>query len=60
MGIVDVAALAANAVTVASRDDDVNLTMYQIVRQRWQPVVLTFGPAKFDLHVPAFNVACLL
>ena len=50
IGIVVVAALAANAGAVPPRDH-VRPPANQIGRQRRQSIVLTFGPAVFDRDV---------
>ena len=61
MGIVVVAALAANADGVTSgRDDHGDLSANQFGRQRRQPIELILGPAVFDRHVLALDIAGLL
>jgi hypothetical protein len=32
----------------------------QVSRQRWQAIILTVGPAVFDLHIPTFDIAGFL
>ena len=60
MGIVVVAALAANAERTSGRDDHGDLSANQIGRQRRQPIDLILGPAVFDRHVLALDIAGLL
>ena len=60
MGIVVVAALAASAAGVADGGDHGDLPANQIGRQRRQPIELIFGPAVFDRHVLALDIAGLL
>ena len=61
MGIVVVAALAANAAADASaRGDHGDLSANQIGRQRRQPIDLILGPAVFDRHVLALDIAGVL
>src|SRR5262249_36490885 len=42
---------------VAARCNHVHLTADQIGRKRWEPIVLTIGPAVFDCYSLALNVA---
>jgi hypothetical protein len=58
MGIVVVAALAANAAAVP-RGDHRGLSANQVGRQRGQPIDLIFDPAVFDRHVLALDMAGL-
>ena len=61
MGIVVVAALAASADRGTSgRDDHGDLPANQFGRQRRQPIELILGPAVFDRHVLALDIAGLL
>ena len=60
MGIVVVAALAANAAGGSDRDDHGDLPANQFGRQRRQPIGLTLGPAVFDRHVLALDIAGFL
>ena len=60
MGIVVVAALAANAAAVLERGDHGDLPANQIGRQRRQSIDLIFGPAVYDRHVLALDIAGLL
>ena len=61
MGIVVVAALAANAEAGRSgRGDHGDLSANQFGRQRRQPIDLILGPAVFDRHVLALDIAGLL
>ena len=61
MGIVVVAALAANAETAPPRRrDHGDPSANQFGRQRRQPIDLTFGPAVFDRDVLALDIADLL
>ena len=56
-----VAALAANADSgAAGRGDHGDLPANQFGRQRRQPIELIFGPAVFDRHVLALDIAGLL
>ena len=57
MGIVVVAALAANAAGASDRDDHGDLSANQFGRQLRQPINLIFGPAVFDRHVLALDIA---
>ena len=61
MGIVVVAALAAKCRSgAADRGDHGDLSANQFGRQRRQPIDLTFGPAVFDRHVLALDIAGFL
>ena len=61
MGIVVVAALAANADSETSgRDDHGDAAANQFGRQRRQPIDLIVGPAVFDRHVLALDIAASL
>ena len=60
MGIVVVAALAANAGASAGRGDHGDLPANQIGRQRRQSIELILGPAVYDRHVLALDIAGLL
>ena len=60
MGIVVVAALAANAAEAAGRGDHGDPSANQIGRQRRQPIDLILGPAVFDRHVLALDIAGVL
>ena len=60
MGIVVVAALAANAAGTAGRDDHGDLSANQIGCQRRQSIELILGPAVFDRHVLALDIAGVL
>ncbi len=61
MGIVVVAALAANADSGTSgRGDHGDLSANQFGRQLRQPIDLIVGPAVFDRHVLALDIAGLL
>ena len=60
MGIVVVAALAANAAAGLPADDHGDLPANQIGRQLRQPIELILGPAVFDRHVLALDIAGLL
>ena len=56
-----VAALAAKRRSgAADRDDHGDLSANQIGRQRRQPIDLILGPAVFDRHVLALDIAGLL
>ena len=55
-----VAALAASAEASSGRGDHGDLPANQFGRQRRQPIELTLGPAVFNRHVLALDVACLL
>ena len=58
MGIVVVADLAANAAAVPpARGDHGDLSANQFGRQRRQSIGLIFGPAVFDRHVLALDIA---
>ena len=57
MGIVVVAALAANAAMLHRGGDHGDLPANQIGRQRRQPIELILGPAVFDRHVLALDIA---
>ena len=61
MGIVVVAALAANAeAATTGRGDHGDLSANQFGRQRRQPIELILGPAVFDRHVLALDIAGVL
>ena len=60
MGIVVVAALAASAAGVSGRGDHGDPSANQIGRQRRQPIDLILGPAVFDRHVLALDIAGVL
>ena len=60
MGMVVVAALAANAAEGPAASDDYDLSANQFGRQRRQPIVLTLRPAVFDRNVLALDIAGLL
>ena len=61
IGIVVVAALAANAEAgPAGRGDHGDLPANQFGRQRRQPIGLILGPAVFDRHVLALDIAGVL
>ena len=57
MGIVVVAALAANAAASADRGDHGDLPANQFGRQRRQPIDLILRPAVFDRHILALDIA---
>ena len=57
MGIVVVAALAANAAATSARGDHGNPSANQFGRQRRQPIELILGPAVFDRDVLALDIA---
>ena len=59
MGIVVVAAFAANAAGASAGDDYRNLSASQFGRQRRQPIDLIFGPAVMDRYVLALDIAGL-
>src|SRR5207247_1524047 len=58
MGIVDVAALAANIEGIPA--GVITVTTNKISRQHWQSIKLILGPAVFDRHVLAHDIASLL
>jgi len=41
----------------AGRGDQINTASHEIDGQRWQPVIVTVGPAIFDRYVLPFDVA---
>src|SRR5215467_10298448 len=53
------AAAATSLVADAGRGDHGDLPANQFSRQRRQPVILIFGPAKFDRHILPFDEARL-
>ena len=57
MGIVVVAALAATPSGASDRGDHGDLPADQFGRQRRQPIHLILGPAVFDRHVLALDIA---
>ena len=44
----------------SARDDHPDAPANQFGRQFWQPIDLTFGPAVFDRHVLAVDIASIL
>ena len=43
-----------------ARDDDVDVTLDELGRERWEPFDAAFGVASLDLQVPALDVAQVL
>ena len=57
IGIVVVVALAATAAMLASASMTATRRRTQIVRQRRKPICLALGPAEFNFHILAFDIA---
>src|SRR5262245_2949807 len=47
-------------ISAAAGEDHSDLTIDQITRQLWQPVIMAFRPTVFDRHVLAFHIAGFL
>ena len=61
IGILVVAGLRRfRRISAAAGEDHSDLTIDQITRQLWQPVIMAFRPTVFDRHVLAFHIAGFL